>query len=77
VEAGSGSVSGEHRVGFQPTLMGDNAEAQIARVMHRKYLSAHDSGLKVNVEAKGENNLVIEVERDPKPTASRPVNQNP
>jgi hypothetical protein len=73
----SGSLAGEHRVRVVPSLMGNDPEGAVARVMHRKYYNFDTSGLTVEVKAKGENNITIEVDRDPKPPAAAPVNLNP
>jgi hypothetical protein len=77
VDPGSGSLAGEHRVRFVPSLMGDDPAGAVARVMHRKYYNFDTSGITVEVKAKGENNLTIEVERDPNPPTGRPANPNP
>jgi hypothetical protein len=76
-EPDSGSLAGEHRVRFVPTLMGDDPMGAVARVMHRKYYGFETSGITIEVKAKGENNVTIEVERDPKPPAAAPVDLNP
>jgi hypothetical protein len=73
----SGSLAGEHRVRFVPSLMGNDPVGAVARVMHRKYYDYDTSGLTIEVKPKGENNITIEVERDPKPPAAAPVNLNP
>lgn len=61
---GNGSMAGEHRVRIDPTnSSGMNIEAELAKVIDRKYFEFRTSGLKVTVKEKEAHDFKIELDR--------------
>ena len=68
VRAGSGAISGEHRVRLEPEVTpadvsADRAEVLKHRGVHPKYASFTTTDLKVTIDEKPANQVVIEIER--------------